>query len=59
MLHVLTEDPPTYVLLCKTFSTADIKARSILVGSICDNILVMIKDKNFAKEIVGNPFKNL
>lgn len=52
VLHVLTEDPPEDALLRKSFLTADIKARSILVGCISDNILVMIKEKKSAKEIV-------
>ncbi|CAF4936018.1 unnamed protein product [Pieris macdunnoughi] len=52
VLYVITENPPADAKELKTFKTADVKARSILIGCMSDNILILIKDKTSAKEIV-------
>ncbi|KAG5872930.1 hypothetical protein JTB14_009340 [Gonioctena quinquepunctata] len=53
VLNVLEIDPPTNAAELENFRKSDLKARNIIVQCLSDNMLVMIKSKPPAKEILN------
>jgi len=52
VLSVLDQEPPSDEALLKAYTQEDVKARNIIVQSLADNILPMVKDKRSAKLIM-------
>lgn len=53
VLETLTENPPEEAVALMAFKKRDVKARTIIVSCLADNILEMIKDLSSAKEIMA------
>lgn len=54
VLKVISEDPPTDDEDLMKFNKEDVKARTIIIQCVADNILEMLKTKTTAKEIMAS-----